>query len=174
VVGQAQAKLGVDLGFVGRVGGAQDAHQVGYGDRDGVDLPFAHACRWRRFCDDLGAQARFQGELPGLDLGDPLTDDRRIAARVECGPVLGEQALALGDLFAEADRLRGRLVIGLGGGKSVDRVREVCRVERAGEPGVQFGDDLYLAKVCGARVADLVGARTGRRASWNTARRVSM
>jgi hypothetical protein len=160
LVGQAQAELLVDLGFVGGVGLVQDGGQAAEAADERGDL-FAGQPGFVAF-GDL-AEFGFGFESFGLGLGDPAGDQRGVGAGLESGPVAGELGLAVGDLLRGPVGGRALTGIGLGVCHRVDGLGELGRVERLGEPGVERVDDGFLQQVDVAGVIDLVSQRVLRR-----------
>src|SRR6266545_876532 len=103
-----------------------------------------------------GAQAGalgLGGRLGGGGLVDPGGHLDGVGAGRQCGAVLGELALAVGDgLLGRIELLSGGGVVVAGLLQGVQGVVEPVGVEQAGEPLVQVGQQVGLAQVDRARV----------------------
>jgi hypothetical protein len=86
----------IDLGLVGWVSFAEHGHQVSQCVDQVGDLLSGHTPATGR----LVTQSRFGGGSLGLGLVDPGGDDLGAGARFECGPVLTQARVAVGDLLA--------------------------------------------------------------------------
>ena len=159
MVGEAQAtqaQLGVYLGLVGGIGVAQHAEQARQVRNDGCELIAAH--RLDRLPGCGGLLGRLVLGTFGFGLGDPVGDGGGVGAGVECGPVLGEPAVAVRDLAADVV-----VVLGLGlerdrsGEEFVYGGREVRGLELAGQPFIQRRQQCVLPQGHVQRVVELVG-----------------
>lgn len=73
----------------------------------------------------------------GFGFGDPAGDAGRVCAGVQGGPVLGELAVAVGDLGVDPGVPWVGLVLDGGGGEFVYGAAKVTGPELAGQPAVQ-------------------------------------
>ncbi|MEU6680342.1 hypothetical protein [Streptomyces sp. NPDC046925] len=153
VVGQAQPELAVDLGLVGRVGLFQDGEQAAECVDQVLDLFAAQPLRPR--CRAGPIETGPGRHVPVLDVAGPARDQGGIGSGFQRGTVLGELAVAGGDLAA--CRLGVRVGRGLGLRQHVQRGGQVLGVEGPGEPAVEGRQDGILAQVDVQRVVQAVG-----------------
>ncbi|WP_329087672.1 MULTISPECIES: hypothetical protein [unclassified Streptosporangium] len=143
MVDQPQSDVRVDLGLPDRVGIRENSHHVSKPVRDLRQLITPHP--------PLRQYVRAAEALLGRGLADklfldPSGDERRVGARLKGSPMLGELAVALGDLAACHSEC-----LGLGrchvlcGRQDVESLINVVGREQPAEPAVQSRDDAVLS-----------------------------
>jgi hypothetical protein len=129
--------------------------QVAEGGDDGRDVVGCHLALPGR-----GADLGLGGDLLGLRLGDPRTDDCRASPRLEAFPVLADLGVILGDPRAGRFHLRP-----CGGvfqryrplGKFGEGDVEAVRGELLGEPVIDAAEYVSFAQVDRLGVVEVVG-----------------
>ncbi|MFE0062774.1 hypothetical protein [Streptomyces sp. NPDC059003] len=99
VVGEAEAELAVDVGFVAGVGFFQDGEQAAEGVDHFFDLCGAQ-WRWRLPGGGEPVQGGLGGGAAGLGFAGPGGDEGGVGSGFQGGAVLGELAVQGGDLMA--------------------------------------------------------------------------
>src|SRR5712691_8444278 len=143
--------------FSAGAGVADDVAQVAEGADEGPDVVFGE--RAAGLGAGLAGVAGEHGGALGFYLAGPLGDGLRVGAGVEGGLVAGEPGVAAGDDGAGV--LVGLGGAGGGGGLGclhrAEGLGEPVRREDDGEPAVDGGQDVGLAQVDVAGMADVAG-----------------
>ena len=141
VVGQAQPKLPVDLGLVGRVGSRKGGDNIAERSYEFADLLGGHALRTVGVAGGCAEDSLGSGAF-GLGLGDPTGDHGRVGAGVEGLAVPVTFRVALGDhmLGVCCGWVEVAQVV-LGGGRHRgDGELAAVRAQRGGQPGIEGVD----------------------------------
>jgi hypothetical protein len=153
-----ESELLVDGCLHGGLGGADDVAQVARAGDEGADVVFGELADGRVLV--LAGVAGERGAF-GLDLAGPFGDGLGVGSGVEGGLVAGEPGVAVGDeglgVFGGRGEPGGAQVWVLGCLHLADGLLEAVRGEDDQQPSVDGGQQVGLAEVDVAGVADVAG-----------------